>query len=86
MTVWSAYLSYRMRVQSVTKVLVPHAVTLWKGGVGPGFQQFLTSYSEASSGATKCLRLSLGFAAIKLFYLPIHSRVADSSIMRVMIM
>ena len=49
MTVWSAYLSYRMRVQSVTKVLVPHAVTLWKGGVGPGFQQILTSYSEASS-------------------------------------
>ena len=28
---------------------VPHAITLWEGGVGPGFHQFLTSYSEASS-------------------------------------
>ena len=27
---------------------VPHAITLWEGGVGPGFHQFLTSYSEAS--------------------------------------
>ena len=32
--VWSADLSYRMRVQSVTKLLVP---PLWKGGVGQGF-------------------------------------------------
>ena len=47
-------------------LLVPHAVTLWKGGVEPGFPQIFTSYSEATS---RDLWLSLRFPR----YLPMHS-------------